>query len=93
MGAAAAHGSNAESRTGSVAAITRSLRNEGADCQYSLITGDDSWAHHCDPEMRSQSVDYRYPLLPEIKKKVPDTSFPWKVHAHGFLGRLRPPSR
>jgi hypothetical protein len=27
--------------------------SEGTDCQYSFITGDDSWAHHCDPEMRS----------------------------------------
>jgi hypothetical protein len=51
-------------------ACQRSLARYRTDCQYSLVTGDDSWAHHCDPEMRSQSVEYRYPLLPEIKEIV-----------------------
>jgi hypothetical protein len=53
-----------------------------------MIAGDDSWAHYCDPEMRSQSVEYRYPLLPEIKKfrlKLPTESA-----CSRFLGLLRP---
>lgn len=42
-------------------------RSEGNDFQCSEVTGGEIWAHHCDTELKSQSVEYIYTLLLEIK--------------------------
>jgi hypothetical protein len=35
---------------------------------YSTVTGDDSWVHHYDPELKRQSFEYRHATSPRKKK-------------------------
>lgn len=42
--------------------------SEGNDFLYSIVTGDGSWMRHYDPELKSQSLEYRHPLFPERKQ-------------------------
>ena len=50
---------------------------------YGTATGNGSWVHHYDPELKSQSRDYRHPNSPRRKqfKTQPSRA----MHAHGFL--------
>jgi hypothetical protein len=33
-----------------------------------IITGDETWAHHCDPETKRQSMEWHHPQSPRKKK-------------------------
>jgi hypothetical protein len=33
-----------------------------------IATGDKSWVHHCDLENKRQSLEYRHPGSPSVKK-------------------------
>jgi hypothetical protein len=33
-----------------------------------IATGDESWVHHYDPENKRQSMEYRHPVSPSVKK-------------------------
>ena len=33
-----------------------------------IVTGDESWVHHYDPEKKRQSAEYRRPHSPVVKK-------------------------
>jgi hypothetical protein len=70
MDAAPSHSSDADSKTSRQHVSDHSLATE-ARIQ---IAGVNSWAHHCDPEIKDHSVEYRYQLLPEIIKIHPQTS-------------------
>jgi hypothetical protein len=44
-----------------------SYESEGNDFLYSIVTGDWSWVHHYDPELKSQSLQYRHPTCTRKK--------------------------
>ena len=48
---------------------------EGDDFLKNITTGDESWIHHYDPENKRQSMEYRHPGSPSVKKfkTVPST--------------------
>lgn len=41
---------------------------EGDAFLHRIVTGDESWAHHYDPEMKRQSMEYRHKGSPQPKK-------------------------
>jgi histone-lysine N-methyltransferase SETMAR len=47
--------------------LTRYER-EGDNFLHSIVTGDESWVHHYDPEMKCQSMEYRHSTSPRVKK-------------------------
>ena len=59
--------------------------SEGNNFLYSIVTGDGSWMRHYDPEMKSQSLEYRYPPFPR-KKTIQDSLFRRETPAHSLLG-------
>jgi len=43
-------------------------RLKGDDFFKNIATGDESWVHHYDPENKRQSMEYRHPGSPSVKK-------------------------
>jgi len=41
---------------------------EGVDFLFNIVTGDETWVHHYDPEEKRQSMEYRHFLSPQTKK-------------------------
>ena len=41
---------------------------KGEDFLEKIITGDETWVHHCDPENKSQSMEYLHKESPQPKK-------------------------
>jgi len=50
-----------------------------------IVTGDETWAHHYQPEMKRQSIEWHHPQSPR-KKEVQHNSFRRKGHDHRLLG-------
>jgi hypothetical protein len=48
--------------------------SEGNDFLYSIVTGDESWVHHYDPELKSQSLEQCHPTSPGKKKSKTEPS-------------------
>jgi hypothetical protein len=50
-----------------------------------IATGDESWVHNYDPENKRQSMEYRHPGSPSVKKfkTVPS---PKKIYTHHISG-------
>ena len=50
-----------------------------------IAIGDEPWVHHYDPENKRQSIEYRHPGSPSVKKfkTVPSAK---KSHADHLLG-------
>jgi hypothetical protein len=42
--------------------------DEGEDMLNRIITGDESWVHHCQPESMRASLQWKHPSLPSSKK-------------------------
>jgi len=42
-------------------------KGEDNDFVHGTITGNGSWVHHYDPELKSQLLDYRHPNSPRKK--------------------------
>jgi len=38
---------------------------------WQIVTGDESWVHHCDPENRRLSMEYYHKELPSPKNSKP----------------------
>ncbi|KAK9693516.1 Transposase, type 1 [Popillia japonica] len=43
-------------------------RHEGDEFLFIIVTRDESWTHHYDPEEKRQSMEYRYRNSPKPKK-------------------------
>ena len=43
-------------------------RLEGNDFLKNIVNGDESWVHHYDPKNKRQSMEYRHPGSPSVKK-------------------------
>ena len=48
-----------------------------------IITGDETWVHHYEPECKRQSMEWKHPQLPTRKKFS-------KIDAYRFLAHTRP---
>lgn len=48
--------------------LLQRYRDEGDDFLLNIVTGDESWVHHYDPEEKRQSAEYRHPSSPQAKK-------------------------
>ena len=58
---------------------------EGEAFLSRIVTGDETWAHHYQPEMKRQSIEWHHPQSPR-KKEVQHNSFRRKGHDHRLLG-------
>jgi hypothetical protein len=47
-----------------MSALNSRYESEGNDFPYRTVTGDESWVHYYDPEIKSQSLKYRHPTSP-----------------------------
>ena len=43
-------------------------REEGDNFLQQIVTGDETWIHHYDPESKRQSMQWKYPSSPAAKK-------------------------
>ena len=41
--------------------------SESNDFLYSVVMGEDRWVYHNNTELKSHSLEYSHPFLPEIK--------------------------
>ena len=55
-----------------------------------LVTMDETWLYHYDPETRQQSVEWRYSGSPR-PQKIPSAQIRWKSSRLDFLGSRRHP--
>jgi len=46
----------------------RAVTEEGDQLLYNIVTGDESWIHHFDPEEKRLSMQYRHTSSPRPKK-------------------------
>ena len=46
----------------------RAVTEEGAQLLFNIVTGDESWIHHFDPEEKRLSMQYRHTSSPRPKK-------------------------
>ena len=49
-----------------------------------LITGDETWIHHWNPDSKLESMQWKHKASPP-PKEVPDPTFCWKNHGNNFL--------
>ena len=57
-----------EKRIESCEELLKRCREEGAQFLLNIVTGDESWIHHFDPEEKRLSMQYRHTLSPRPKK-------------------------
>jgi len=55
-----------------------------------LVTRDETWLYHYDPETQQQSTEWRHSGSPH-PKKIPSTKIRWKISRLDFLGSRRYP--
>ncbi|KMQ82562.1 histone-lysine n-methyltransferase setmar-like protein [Lasius niger] len=48
--------------------LLQRYRDEGDDFLLNIVTGDESWVHHYEPEEKRQSAEYRHLSSPRTKK-------------------------
>jgi hypothetical protein len=41
--------------------------DEGEDMLNRIVTGDESWVHHCQPESKRSSMQWKHPSSPSTK--------------------------
>jgi hypothetical protein len=46
----------------------RTVTEEGAQFLFNIVTGDESWSHHFDPEEKQLSMQYRHTSSPRPTK-------------------------
>jgi hypothetical protein len=46
----------------------RAVTEEGDQFLFNIVTGDESWIHHFDPEEKQMSMQYRHTSSPRPKK-------------------------
>jgi hypothetical protein len=59
---------------------------QGEDFLSRIVTGDETWAQHYEPEMKREVSGVASSAVIK-KKEVQDNSFLRKVHDHRLLGR------
>ncbi|XP_066946989.1 protein GVQW3-like [Macrobrachium rosenbergii] len=62
--------------------------NEGDTFLKRIVTGDETWIHHFEPESKRQSMEWKHPQSP-VKKKIQESTLCRKSDAHSFLGLTR----
>jgi len=70
------------------ASLTYLLRfnDHGEDFLEQIITGDETWVHQYCPETKVQSMAWKRPGLPTIKKFKTSTSSLWETEGDCVLG-------
>ncbi|PNF43978.1 hypothetical protein B7P43_G00906 [Cryptotermes secundus] len=70
-------------------AITSELlqryRHKGDDFLLCIVTGDESWFHHFEPETKQQSMEWHHLHSPS-KKEGKDSAIIWEGDGHSLLG-------
>jgi len=56
-----------------------------------LVTRDETWLYHYDPETKQQSMEWRYSGSPRPPQKIPSAKIRWKSSRLDFLGLRRHP--
>jgi len=56
-----------------------------------LVTMDETWLYHYDPEIKQQSMQWRHTGSPSPPKKNPSTKIRWKISLLDFLESRRHP--
>jgi hypothetical protein len=57
-----------QKRVESCEELLKRYREEGGQFLLNIVTGDESWIHHFDPEEKQQSMQYRHASCPRLKK-------------------------
>jgi hypothetical protein len=67
---------NKQKRVESCEELLKRYREEGDQFLLNIVTGDESWIHHVDPEEKQQSMQYRHASCsrPKKFKTVPSAS-------------------
>jgi hypothetical protein len=55
-----------------------------------MITGDETWSHHCEPESKWQSMEWKHRQSPSKKKKFKSQPSTGKLTHTDFFGFTRP---
>ena len=59
-------------------------------CRARLVTMDETWLYHYDPETKQQSMDWRHSGSPR-PRNIPSAKIRWKISRIDFLGSRRHP--
>ena len=59
-------------------------------CWARLVTMDETWLYHYDPETKQQSMEWRHSGFPR-PQKIPSANIRWKSSRLEFLGSRRYP--
>ena len=62
-----------------------------SSCRGRLVTIDETWLYHNDPETKQQSMEWRHSGSPH-HKKIPSPKISWKISHFGSLGSRRHPT-
>jgi hypothetical protein len=68
--------------------ILNYYNNEGKEFLKRIVTGDETWVHHCEPESKSQSMVWKH-LVIMNEEEIQDSIFHRKGDANHFLGLKR----
>jgi hypothetical protein len=60
-------------------------RSEGDNLFNRIITGDETWIHHYEPQSRRHSMQWKHPSSPAAKK-IQDSAISREVNADGVVG-------
>jgi hypothetical protein len=87
VGAQRTEGSRKNELNGSFLQHLLRYADEGEDMLNRIVTGDESWVHHYQPESKHASVQWKYPSSPLTKKlKVANTPSVGKVMLNVISG-------
>ena len=65
------------------------FRRDPNDFLSRLVTMDETWLYHYNPETRQQSMERRHRGSPRLPQKIPSAKFCWKSSRLDFLGSRR----
>ena len=58
-------------------------------CRARLVTMDETWLYHYDPETKQKSMEWRHSGSPRPAPKIPNATIHWKSSRIDFLGSRR----
>ena len=68
-------------------------RKKGDNFLQQIVTGDETWVHHYEPESKRQSMQWKYASIISCSKEIQDATVGRKVDVDRLLGLSRAYSR